>query len=328
MTVPWGIVRCWAGVAFLLYGFGQALAQMVLPSTCNATWLAVHAAIWQVARKSPQLSTGSVTFTGAGTPTIPAGTLVKRGDGVAYATDSDVAIASGTATVTATAVAGGIIGNCAVSTILALVSPIGGVNSAAAVATGGMANGTDLEDVEVWRGRVVDRIRLLAQGGSAVDYTLWTEATASVSVSKVWPLEHTPNPGDVTVYFLVTGSGAARIPSGGNVTAVQTQLNGKRPINDNAIARAPADDAVPFTIHALTPNTTPMKAAVEASLTAMFDRSASLAGTIANATARTAIGNTPGLVSFVLASVDGGGEDADIVAGFGEVSRLGTVTYT
>ena len=327
-TIPWVIVRVWAGVAFLLYGFGVQIANQVLPSTCNESFLAIHAGIWSIPRKIPTAAVGLVTFSGTPAALVPAGTQVKRGDGVTYATDANVNIGGGgTASTSCTAIVAASAGNCASGTLLALVSPVGGVSSSCTAGTGGFAGGTDLELVADWRARIIDRIRLLAQGGSAADYTIWTESTPGVLVARVWPLAHTPNAGDVSVYFLVDGSGAARIPGGGDVSAVQAQLDGLRPINDHVFARAPTDQPVAFTISALSPDTSDMRAAVSASLTSMFDRYASLAGTIANSTARTAIGDTSGLGSFVLADVGGGGEDADIVAAAGAVCRLGVVTW-
>ena len=330
MTPSWAIVRVMAGVAFLLYGFAIAIANQVLPTTCNETFLGYHAAIWGVTRELPVQAQGGVLFTGTATSAIPAGTRVQRGDGAAYMTNADAVVGGGgTVTVACTAVVAGAAGNCAGGTLLTLASPVAGVQSACTAANpDGFQGGLGLELVDDWRQRIVDRIRLLAQGGSIADYTIWTEGTTGVSVSKVWPLPHTPNAGDVTVYFLVTGSGSGRIPSGGNVAAVVSQLAALRPVNDVVHVRAPTDDAVPLTIAGINPNTTGMKAAVVSGMTAMFDRYATLGGTITNSTLRTAIGNTPGILSFTLTAVDGGGEDADIVAGAGEVSRLGTITWT
>lgn len=321
-SVLYVLARVWAGVAFLLYGFAQAIAQQILPDTANLEYLARHGSIWSIQRKLAEPAVGAAVFTGSNGTTIPAGTPFVRVDGVQYATDVDGTIASGTATIAATAVIPAAAGNTANGTIGALVSPIAGV--ASAVTLGEFAGGTDDESADLWRQRIIDRIRDITQGGSVADYRLWAESTAGVTVAKVFPLAHTPNAGDVAVYFLVAGSGAARIPSGGQVALVQAQLESLQPINDHAHAEAPADDATAITISGFTPNTPAMKAAVTAGVVALFDANATLGGTIANGLLQSAIGNTPGILTFILADVGGGGGDADAVASTYGVARLST----
>jgi uncharacterized phage protein gp47/JayE len=84
-----------------------------------------------------------------------------------WETTTEISIGSGqTGALPVQAVTAGASGNVAGGAALTLVSPIAGVTALAVDGNNGLAGGTDLEDVESWRARIIDMIRNPPAGGS------------------------------------------------------------------------------------------------------------------------------------------------------------------
>ncbi|MBI2769982.1 MAG: baseplate J/gp47 family protein [Burkholderiales bacterium] len=260
------VARMVGGAIWSLQGYAETLDRNKWPDLCDPEWLDWHGARWGVTRKAAQRSTGTNRFTGVNGTVIPAGTVVQRVDAVQYETLAGAVVAGGEALVAIRALVAGSAGNSLVGTALTLAVPIGGLNSASATTTA-LALGSNLEDHEPYRARILKRIRQPPMGGAAHDYEQW--ALEVPGVTRVWtyPLEN--GDGSMTVRFVRDGD-VSFIPDGAEVTQVFDYVDARRPVTvDDFRVLAPAGQAVPFTLH-ISPDTAEVRAAVLEELDAIF----------------------------------------------------------
>ncbi len=308
-----------AGAAHGLYGAIANEARQILPDTAEAEDLARHASLYRFSPTAATPATGNITFTGTNGTVIPAGAELQRADGALYTTDTDATIAAGTATAAVTASAAGAAGNAAVGGTLTLASPIGGVNSTATVASGGLVGGTDLETEDSLRARLQDRLGEVPQGGAKPDYVRWALEVSGVTRAWCFPLEG----GAGTVYLrFVRDNDAAIIPDAGEVAAVQAYIDERRPATAAFTASAPTAVPLNLTI-ALTPNTQVVKDAVTAELTDLIRREAYPGATLLLSHIREAISIAAGETNHVLTV-----PSADVVYTNSQIGTLGTITWT
>jgi len=314
------LARVNAGSAHGLYGFLEWLSRQILPDTADAEILARHAAWWNVVRRPASFAKGQVTITGSNGAIIPAGTLLRRADGVEYATDAEVIIAGGAVQAMVTATAAGAAGNAAEGVKLNFLSPVAGVNSQAAVAAGGLTGGFDDEDDESLRARLVERIRKPPQGGNEDDYVRWAKEVPGVT--RVW-VTREMGVGTVTVRFVMDDKPDTIIPSPAEVAAVQAHIDepGVRPHTADVFVVAPIPKPLDLTIR-LEPNTQAVRDAVTAELKDLLRRDSKPAGKILLSRIREAVSIAAGESdNSVLSPAD------DFVCGIGEIAVLGAITW-
>lgn len=313
------LARVLAGASHMLHGHLEWIAKQVIPDTADE-WLPRWAAIWNVPRKEAEFASGPVSFSVPGSATvIPALTRLKRSaDGVEYETQADAAVTAGAATATVKAVEAGSIGNADAGTALTLVFPLEGVNSAATVAAGGVVNGSDVEDTESLRVRLLARIKQPPHGGADFDYEAWALEVPGVTRAWVYPLHM--GPGTVGVTF-VRDNDTAIIPDADEVQAVQDYIDGKRPVTAEAVVFAPVADALDFAI-SLTPSTAAVKAAIEAELRDLLAREAEPGGTLYLSRINEAISIAAGEFDHALVS-----PSADVVKATGHLAVMGVITW-
>lgn len=237
----WALVRVVAGVVFGINRFGQYIADQILPDTADDDYIVRHGSLYGLTRVAAVASTGNFTFTGTNSTVVPAGTLVVRNDGVEYQTTALGTIASGSATIAVEALVGGTDGDLAEGETLSLSDAISGVDGTVTVASGGLTGGADLEDLETFRLRILDRLAYPPQGGSESDYIAWAKAALS-TVDNAYPVTGGSGPGTITVWFTVTGN--SPIPSAGNVTTVQNYIDDRYPVTADPTAAAPTAQTV------------------------------------------------------------------------------------
>lgn len=312
------LVRSLALVSHELHGHLAWGARQMHIATCDLDGVEERASIWGITRNQAVAATGTVTIQGAAGRTVAAGTEMRRSDDVRYVTDADATIGvSGTVTVAVTAVAVGVAGNAISGTMLALIEPIDGVQTAVAVAGDGLGGGLDIEQVESLRARTSERIQEPPAGGAEHDYRAWVKDV--LGDTSVWVQRATPAPGWVTVLFLMPDGS---VPDAGTVSAVAAYIETQRPVTATGIiVLAPAVHLVDFTI-GLTPDTVAARTAVLAEIDALFVRDAKPGGTIANSRARAAISSAVGEDSHTMPVPAG-----DIVAPTNHIARRGTVTW-
>lgn len=326
-----------AGGLYLEGRYLDGLAQRLFIDTCTGADLDRESAIRQIPRKAAEPAGGNVTFTGTTDSVVPAGTLLLAGDGVSrFATQSTVTLASGAATAAVVQVGGSAAGNLPTGALLALSVAVAGVNPSAVVQSPGLSGGVDLESDDSLRARLLARLRLPPQGGAAWDYHAWATDQPGVTRAWVFPLRRGAGTVDVTFVFDGRGVGAAMLPAGGDVTAMQTALDALRPVTANVQAFAPTTVAVPITIANLAPDTAAVRAAIAAQLADLFLAAATPGGAsygdavdASNPAGRlyvtriaAAIQQAAGIAHFDLSA-----PSSDVVAGSGVIPILGTITY-
>jgi uncharacterized phage protein gp47/JayE len=269
------LARVNAGAAHGLYGYLSWLALQILPDTADAEILDRHVAIWLPSGRLPaSFASGEITISGTPGTVVPAWTIWKRGDGSAFSSADEVAIGESLTRVTVFAETAGQSGNTDSGAALQLDNPIIGVNAQALVAADGISGGAEIESDDSLRKRLIARIQNPPMGGSAADYITWTREVAGVTRAWVYPLEQ--GDGTVVVRF-VRDNDADIIPDANEVAAVQAHINAVRPVTADVIVVAPIPVPIDFILRVV-PNTSAVRAAVEAALRDLLRREAAPEG--------------------------------------------------
>ncbi len=163
-----------AGMAWLHYGYLDWIAKQAVPYTATDEHLAAWGALKGIYRKSAVAAVGYAMFTGNVGATVSAGAVLNRSDSYQYTLKGNIVIGSnGTAMGAITAVlrdpaenatAGGAEGNADSGTLLTLDVAWRGVDSTVTMNTAA-AGGTDIEDEDEFRSRVLYAYQYPLQGG-------------------------------------------------------------------------------------------------------------------------------------------------------------------
>lgn len=311
------LARVVAGAAHMLHGHLDYVSRQIFPDLSDDVNLVRQAALYGITKTAPTYATATVEFTGDDGEIIPAGSLLVRSDGAEYETDADGTIASGTVEIAVTALVAGADGTLDVGTSLSLESPISGVTSTAEV-TASTADGTDQETTGALRVRLLARLADPVHGGTEADYVAWAKEVSGVT--RVWVTPFELGPGTVVVRF-ARDNDASPIPDSGEVTAVQTALDLVKPAHASVTVHAPTDAPVDFEI-SVTPDTSAVRAAVEAELEDLLLREGEPGGTVLLSAIRTAIGTATGVTDYTLTD-----PVADLTFTTNELPSLGTITW-
>jgi uncharacterized phage protein gp47/JayE len=317
-SVVYVLVRVLAGAVHMLHGHLEYLSRQLFYDTSEDEYLRRQAALYDVSPSAATYATGTVTLTGSDGNTVPAGAVLLRSDGAEYTTDADATIAGGTATAAVTAEEAGADGTLTVGLVLALQSPVGGVDATCEVASS-VADGMDQETAAALRGRLLERLREPPHGGAENDYSIWSKEVAGVT--RVWVAPLGLGVGTVVVRFVRDNDVGGIFPSAGEVAAVQAYLDNLRPVTAAVTVAAPVETPLDLTL-AVVPDTVAVRAAVAAELDALLDRVAEPGGTVLLSAIRTAIGTAAGLTDYTLTA-----PAVDVVHGAGELPVLGTITW-
>lgn len=269
------VARMEAGVVHGLYGYLDWLAVNLLPNTKDATILAAWASVYDVPRLNPTTASGAVLLSGDVGAVVPAGTVLQSGDGVRYLLDEDVTLIDGTGVGSVTAEETGRNGNQVEGVTLTLVSPVAGVDSNAAVGAGGLAGGADLESVDAWSDRLLQRIQNPPLGGAIRDYERWARE-AHPAVNGVWVSAHEGGKtGVVTVRIATYGDPAGDLPDSNSplLQTVYDYIKERAPVGGQLEVFAPIPQPVNMTL-ATRPDTVAVREASEEALQELFRREA------------------------------------------------------
>lgn len=312
------LARVLAGASHMLHGHLDWIARQAIPDTADE-WLPRWASIWGVARREAEFATGRVSFVGTINGTvIPAGTVVKRSDGVEYETQADATVTGGAATATVTAREAGSLGNADAGTTLTLLFPIAGVNSTATIADGGITNGSDVEGDDELRARLLARIQQPPHGGAKFDYEMWAREVPGVTRAWVYPMYL--GPGTVGITF-VRDNDDPIVPDAAEVQAVQDYIDERRPVTAEVVVFAPTAEPLDFEI-SITPNTEAVRAAIEAELRDFLSRESEPGGTLYLSRINEAISIASGEFDHTLIS-----PSADVVMATGHLAVMGDITW-
>lgn len=311
--------RAEAGASHELHGHLDWIANQIIIDTAEAEYLERWANVWGIRRKAAEFAIGSVTFTGFHGAVIPSGTLLQRQDGLQVATTAESTIpAGGTVAAAVQAQTAGATGNTTAGVQLSLVQPIAGVQNSATVSAGGLTNGSDTEDDDGLRARLLSRIQAPPSGGSATDYVQW--ALEVPGVTRAWCSPQEMGAGTVTVRFVRDDDGSI-IPDAAEIDAVRAHIEDLRPVTAELFVAAPTAKPLDMTI-ALNPNTAAVQSAVLAEITDLLRRESEPRGTILLSHLREAVSIAPGEIdhNIILPAAD---FDCDT----GEIAVLGDITF-
>jgi len=253
--------RALSGAAYGLYGHQEWIANQLLPDTCDEEMLLRLARLRPIRDRLPAVpARGTASFAGNAGAVLDAGTLLQRDDGVQFKVAATVAGNAGS--VTLEAAEGGALGNTAAGAKLKLVSPVLGVVDGFTVTGDGLTGGTDQESIEALRVRVIRSYRKLPHGGNGDDYVTW--ALEVPGVTRAWVRRRWVGPGTVGLFVLRDGD-PDPIPSAAALAEVQAYVEPLKPLDPELYVMAPVAKPVAYQI-ALMPDSSAIRAAVEANL--------------------------------------------------------------
>jgi len=212
---------------------------------------------------------GNVLILGTPLHTLLVDTLFQRSDGVRFRLTAATTIETDGSVVAAIeAVDAGAASNTAINTPLDLVEPDINVTSVA-VDTIGIGAGSDLEDDEAYRARLLFRLRNPPRGGNRADYVIW--ASSVPGVTRVWVERLAFGPGTVGVWIMADGSTVNGIPDNVLLGEVQDYLDTVGPETSRVLVRPPIAATMDVTINGITP-TTAQQLAIEEEIRDVFRR--------------------------------------------------------
>lgn len=301
-----------------LYGYLAYIARQILVDTADGEHLVRHAAQHGITRKAAVYARGQATVLGVNGTVIPSGTGLQRADGAGFITTATETIGGGAAVLSVRASVAGYAGNSAPGTTLSFVEPVGGANSTATVSAAGLVGGLDVESDDGLRTRVIARMQAPPMGGAAADYVQWALEVPGVTRAWVYPLES--GPGTVRVRF-VRDDDASIIPDAGEVSAVQTYINARRPVTATVTVSAPTALATNPQI-SVDPDTPAVRAAVQAELVDFYRREAAPGARLYLSRLREAVSSAAGETDNAVVS-----PAADITPAAGQIPVLGAITW-
>jgi uncharacterized phage protein gp47/JayE len=330
-----------AGLVQGLYGYLDWIARQAIPATSTGENRAAWAALKGVFPKEATYAAGTATFVGAAGAPLPTGTGVRLADGsAAYLVTAGATVAGdGTVSVPMTATTAGPAGNAPAGAALVLTTSVAGIASSG-VADGPLTGGAAAEDVD--SDEFLTRMLLAyaepAQGGAAGDYAVW--ALQVPGVTRAWVSPNGMGPGTVVVRFMMDAANADDdgFPQGtdgvatdeprdtaatGNQLAVANHIFPLRPATALVYAAAPSPYGITVTIEDMQGDTPEIRAAVQASLVAMFRLRGTPGGTIYPSEIAAAVDAASGVERFTLAF-----PTTAITAPDGALPVLGLLSWT
>ncbi|WP_339521535.1 baseplate J/gp47 family protein [Pseudomonas sp. EL_65y_Pfl2_R96] len=272
------LARTLGGAAYGLYGYLDWIAEQILPDKADESTLERIAALrLNQPRKAAQAASGSVSFSASAGAVLDVDTLLQSSDGRTYKVTAARTTSNGLNTTTIAALEAGSLGNAEAGLALIPVQPILGVaGSSFTVLAPGLIGGIARESLESLRSRVISSYRIIPHGGSAQDYETW--ALECPGVTRAWCRGSYLGPGTVGL-FIMRDDDPQPIPTDAQLAEVQAYVEPLRPVTAEVHVLSPVQVPVTYSLR-LTPDTTAVRAAVEAQLRDLHNREAGLGDTL------------------------------------------------
>ncbi|MGD9759112.1 MAG: baseplate J/gp47 family protein [Comamonas sp.] len=312
------LARVHSGATYGLYQYLAWQFAQLFPDTAEEDMLLRHGAGRGVVRKSATQAHGPVAVKGTAGAVVPPGARLATADGLLYEAVEGAVLVAGTASFEVQAIDVGLLGNQPAGAALQFVSPVAGVNSDALVAAAGLTGGTDIEDLEDYRDRVLERYRLVPHGGNADDYVTWAKEQAGVT--RAWAKRNWVGPGTVGV-FVVNDAATPITPAAPELAAIKAGIEAERPVTAELYVLAPVLIPVNYTTR-VTPDTPRVRAAVESALQALHERESDLGAKLLHTHITEAISGAAGEVDHQLME-----PAADVVPTAAQLLVYGGVTW-
>ena len=241
-------VRLYA-VAAQIYGLyvqAEWVDRQCFPQTAAGEFLDKHAQLRGLERRAATAAQGTIRFStdsaAATDLVVPAGTICLTAGGVRFETTQEAVLEAGETAVDvpARAVEPGAAGNAAAGTIRAMaVAPVGvsGCTNPA-----GFSGGTDEEEDEALRARVLETYQRMPNGANAAFYQQGAMSFPQVAAASVIPRPRGVGSVDVVI------ATAAGVPDQSLLTEVEDYFEARREIAVDVQVKAP--EVEPITVNA------------------------------------------------------------------------------
>ncbi|AUG00660.1 baseplate J protein [Pseudomonas sp. 09C 129] len=285
------LARALGGAAYGLYGYLDWIADQILPDKADESTLERIAALrLNQPRKAAQAASGSVSFTAAAGAVLDVDTLLQASDGRTYKVTAARTTSAGNNSTTIQALDAGTLGNAEAGLNLIPVQPIQGIGNTFTVLAPGLSGGVAAESLESLRARVIRSYRIIPHGGSAQDYETW--ALECPGITRAWCRGSYLGPGTVGL-FVMRDDDAQPIPNAEQLAEVKAYIEPLRPVTAELHVLAPQQSPVTYSLR-LSPDTSAVRAAVEAQLRDLHNREAGLGDTLLISHIREAISSAAG----------------------------------
>jgi len=233
--------------------------------------LRLHAASYDIFQRPATRAIGRVHFEGAASTAIPQGLRLRGTSGVTYETLEPAEIgSSGEALADVQAVDPGVSGNLGAGAVLALVSPLAGLDPQSAIVDeDGLVGGEDAESPQSLLDRYVTRKREVPMGGAEYDYPRWVFNEFPAAHVKTVPLKGDCRDIAVGVAIAMGTREQPRAPTPIEIEAIARHLGringpeGVRPVTADVQVLPAVIQQLPFRLE-VSPDTPGVRAAVEA----------------------------------------------------------------
>ncbi len=218
-----------AGVAYPIYLFIQWIIQQIFPDKSEEKYFERWANLYNVQRKNATYSQGNALFKGLSGSKIPIYTKIQTENNLRFQTTQEFIIDDdGKAEIPIYAMQSGNSGNLKPFTKLKLISPINSIDFEVRIGQSGTYAGSDIEDLENWRKRFLERLRKPPCAGNKDDYIRWAKELPEVT--RAWCLPCFPSEGFVGLTY-VKDNNENIFPSIEEIEISKNIILSKMPIN-------------------------------------------------------------------------------------------------
>ncbi|MFC5505166.1 baseplate J/gp47 family protein [Bosea massiliensis] len=245
--------------------------KQVFVTTAEDDMLDLHGYEIGLGRKPATAATGMAIFAAADGSIVPAGSVIDAG-GRAFTVRAAATAAGNSVTVQIDATETGPRGNLPAEATVRLRDSVAGVAQDGEIGPLGLSGGVEKEIDSAYRKRLIFRKRNKPRGGAKADYQVWVGEVAGFATAAVFAA--TPEVGTVTVYPLLEGSGADRIPSPADVLRCAEHLETRRPLTATVMVVQATEKSIPVTISQLETDSSATRAEISAEMLDMFDERA------------------------------------------------------
>lgn len=196
-----------------LWNMATWVLKQCFPQTADLDALKLWGGLVGIQHKTGQTANIMIRLKDVTAEYLEAGTVYKDlTSGLVYLTTAKANTANGEILAPAKCTTNGSAGNIPTNTELTITTNLEGIPQTATVESVSMV-GTEDEDKEDYRKRVLSRFRQKPRGGSIFDFYTWTLETSGIVDCLPYVLEE----GKITLYLVAEGSGQNRTPTGANV---------------------------------------------------------------------------------------------------------------
>lgn len=187
--------RVIAGATHILLGYIENMAKNILPDQADENWLIRHGNMKRCYRKQPTSAVGYIRF-----DEVSDGIIIRKDQKVRRQVDQCMYTVTQTTTSANNILRVPVIcdelgkkGNCDDGTSMSLISPVTELSSTCYADS--IKSGSDVEDIETFRKRVIDRWYYTPQCGADQDYVQWAKEVSGVT--RAWCYRHWAGTGSV-----------------------------------------------------------------------------------------------------------------------------------